>query len=460
MESIDHDMYIRIDEILSIENEFKEFNTPLVNHPEPELYSKIDPKELKNVFSYDSNKPISKSDEFLILDSIWSIPFELFTKFEDPSHGIYFSIFYNEFSNVLMPVKGNDRNPVRDILLSYAMRKDYLYYAILASGSRYSHQNSFLEKDQLQYSIFMKKTSQMLDDLTFIQNYKPQNDAVTYEVVHHKLEPLLLTILLLTSDNAASMEQTWRGHLRGAKELLQKVFLNKTFPITKTLIFCKNWFSSFEILAGLGAPYGGTLVQETELESLIINVDSLNEITVLKSLNIVNEDNYNYLFGFHNDLLPPLLSLIHLIRSIFKKEVKSFSSNEIFSLINQFQNNSHVRIGKSINDSCYANAGLLTIFTKFLEIPITNPVNQELVHKILGQIEILLKDETNSYQLMLLHWPVLVAGLNCNSDRYIIDTFFEVLIRLGAGSAKHTLNKIKRTWNHESDTDYVDIVTY
>jgi hypothetical protein len=31
---------------------------------------------------------------------------------------------------------------------------------------------------------------------------------------------------------------------------------------------------------------------------------------------------------------------------------------------------------------------------------------------------------------------------------------------LGSGSAKHAFEKIKKTWNHESSDDEVDIVTY
>jgi hypothetical protein len=261
------------------------------------------------------------------------------------------------------------------------------------------------------------------------------------------------------------MEHSWRGHLRGAKELLQKVFVEKLFPETKILVFCKCWFTSFEILAGLGAPYGGTLVEEKEIESLVISIDSQYEVAILKSLKIVDEDNYNFLFGFHNNLLPPLLKLISLIRLNLKDDGK-LKGKQIFALISEFEalsNSSAPAYWKLVSHCCYSDAALLTILTKFLKVPSSINAVQELVHGVLNKLDYILSSDTvRPYELLLPHWPILVAGLNCVSeeDKYKIEKLFRLLDSLGSGSAKHAFEKIKKTWNHESSDDEVDIVTY
>lgn len=85
---------------------------------------------------------------------------------------------------------------------------------------------------------------------------------------HHtwtEIEGLLLTVLVLTTIFASanvkpSNLDSWRAHLRGAKDLLLNCILSYNGPImTSGLALAKTWYFAIEATAGISIPLGGTL---------------------------------------------------------------------------------------------------------------------------------------------------------------------------------------------------------
>jgi hypothetical protein len=482
LELIDHDISTKMDQVIS----FDESLNPFVTSPydDPDLASRIDYSLLQTPYGGDHINPTR--EYILHSDTIYQFPLECFLSLKDMSHKRYFDTFFTEFSEILMPLRSSiGINTIRDILIQYSMRKDYLYFAILASGARFLYRKTMFEDDQKNCAIFMRKTLEMLNDFTFIQSFcKNPHDKANNHIVSHTLEPLLLTILLLTSDNASSMKDSWRGHLKGAKELLQKVFVDEIFPKSKVLIFCKCWFTLFEVLAGMTAPYGGTLIKKFEIQRLALDVNNEDEVKVLNELHIVRPDGFNLVFGFHNSLLPPLIKIIEKIRSGSDPSSRSLVDSEfVFSLISELNQcklynvrGSETRFSWSdaIHHS-HIQAALLTVMTRFLQVPSMNIVVQELTDSILNTSnsglhtssdQSLTSTRTNypEFNLMMVQWPLLTAGLNSVTadQQYKVETMFRLLAEWGSGSAKFALDKIRRAWNNEHTQGMleVDIVTY
>jgi hypothetical protein len=482
LELIDDDISTKMDQVIS----FDEILNPFVTSPynNPDLASRVDYSLLQTPYGGDHIHPTR--DHILHSDTIYQFPLECFLSLKNMSHKRYFDTFFIEFSEILMPLRSSiGTNIIRDILIQYSMRKDYLYFAILASGARFLYRKTMFEEDQKNCAIFMRKTLEMLNDLTFIQSFcKNPQDKVKNHIVSHTLEPLLLAILLLTSDNASSMTDNWRGHLKGAKELLRKVFVDEIFPKSKVLIFCKCWFTLFEVLAGMTAPYGGTLVKTLEIQRLALDVNSEYEVKILNELHIVRPDGFNFIFGFHNSLLSPLIKIIEKMKSDSDPSSRFLVNSEfVFPLISELNqcglyNVRGSETGFSWSEAVHhshVQAALLMVMTRFLQVPSENIVVQELTDSILNTTNSGLQTSSDQnltatrinypeFNLMMVQWPLLTAGLNSVTadQQYKVETMFRLLAEWGSGSAKFALDKIRRAWNNEHTQGMleVDIVTY
>lgn len=499
LEIMDDDLSLQMDK--AIEQHIEGFfgSSPL---PSTITRLQVKPELLKPIYNSPGRSPdqVTSPRDILSTTTIFHFPTNCFQSLDiDPSHKKYLDLFYTEFSEILMPLRSCDEaNTIRDILLQYSLRKDYLYFAVLSSGARIAYKSSNLDEDEQYFTNFLKKTSGLLSDYKYIQTYCSTEPPVTSpqpnKIVNDVLEPLLLTILLLTSDNASSMKQSWRGHLRGAKELLLRVFVENKLPQTKVLIFCKAWFVLFEVLAGLSAPYGGTLVKSSGdvakdralLE--LMSWDSETEIEALRELRMITEEGFIFTLGFHTGLLSPLFKLIEMMR---RADVNTPPSSEIFGLITEFEKFRNVHPTSASGSEkiviwfeavhqSYIDAALLTIISQFLRITTSpmavNPVIQELSHSVLTRANCLLTPETDrisQFKLMMDQWPLLTAGLHSvtREDRAKAQSIFQLLTDLGSGSAKYSLQKMKRAWARTAGFDpmggsssegpeEVDIVTY
>lgn len=193
-----------------------------------------------------------------------SVPLD-FIKITKPHEKLYLEEFYNEFSGVILPFNAYDEttstymNPARDILLTCASRETYLLAAILAQGAKTSFKMSGIQEDEKAYCFYLSKCLQLLGPA--LDNNKSNEGGNN---LTSNIEAVLLTVLLLTSANASNTKQNWRAHLRGAKDILLKYTTNsnknkklKSIRTSPILVFCKYWYISIEILAGLSSEYGG-----------------------------------------------------------------------------------------------------------------------------------------------------------------------------------------------------------
>lgn len=428
-----------------------------------------------------------------------------------PEERQFLQEFYLEFANIILPFNAYDRplqayfNPVRDILLKCASKEPFLLAAIMAQGARSSLAKSSNADEEEAYYQYLLRCLKLLGPALGHASSK-NGLALTSNI-----EAVLLTVLLLTSSNAANAKQNWRPHLKGAKDLLLKHTTNRSnVRNSKVLIFCKYWFMSFEILAGLGLTRGGTIHLEAELD-LLLNLQDQFELQTLIDLGIVLPNGFNLIVGFHCELIHPLRDLVKLLNKVRQnKFYVRLETSEYVRLLAEFHRQLNVTFinKKAIFDinelpekvipdghlleavtvdskpfviswmdtsqQLYCLAATLTLLTEFLQLPYSSPQVQELTYRMTMLLSCIIP-RVNSplfikYSTLMIQWPLLVAGLNCvrDSDQYLVTEFFNSTTKLGAGSAGHSMNQLRRVWRkHHSgsmddsgDESPVDVVNY
>lgn len=428
-----------------------------------------------------------------------------------PQEMLFLQEFYLEFANVILPFNSYDRslqayfNPVRDILLKCASKEPFLLAAILAQGARSSYSKSGAAEDEEAYCQYLLRCLKLLGPALGHATGK-NGLALTPNT-----EAVLLTVLLLTSSNAANTKQNWRPHLKGAKDLLIKQTTNGPHVRnSKVLVFCKYWFMSFELLAGLGLTLGGTIHLEEELALLLNTLDS-NELQVLTELGLILPNGFNLIVGYHLDLINTMRDLIKSLNKVRRdKYYAADESAEYIRLLSEFHHhlNTHFvdkqpvldmdkfpdrsipdglllesvtvetkRMAISwmdISQRLYCLAGIITVMRNLLKITYDSPAVQDLVGQMTGLLSSILKSSESplmiKHAIMMVQWPLLVAGLSAvkDSDRNLVTEFFASAAKVGAGSAGHSMNHLRRIWNKRDsgavvDTDEespVDIVNY
>lgn len=428
-----------------------------------------------------------------------------------PEERVLLQEFYLEFADIILPFNAYDRalqcyfNPVRDILLRCASKEPFLLAAVLAQGARSAFLKNGVAEDEEAYYMYLLRCLKLLGPALGDASEKDGLALIS------NIEAVLLTVLLLTSSNAANAKQNWRPHLKGAKDLLLKHTTNRSHTRnSKVLIFCKYWFVSFEILAGLGLKLGGTVKLDAELD-LLLNFQDPYECQVLTELGLVLPNGFNLLGGYHNeciDHLRDLIKLLNRVRTNGKSHTPS-DSTEYIRLLSEFHKQRNVEF---VNKKCFMDAqefaggifppGLLldpiavgpkriviswmdtsqqlyslaatiTIMTDFFQMRYDSPQVQDLTSRLTSLLSFLSHlTETpllNRCSLMMIQWPIVVAGTNLmkESDKCLVTNLFQAAAKIGAGSAGHSLNRMQRIWrNHDvgtvesEDESHVDVVTY
>lgn len=400
------------------------------------------------------------------------------------SEKTYLHEFYREFANIILPFNAYDAhtrqffNPARDILLKCAHREPFLLAAILAQGARSVFTKSANPDDEQAYYSYLLRCLKLLGPALGDAGEKNGLALVA------NIEAVLLTVLLLTSSNAVNARQNWRPHLRGAKDLLLKH--NKNRPLTKkskVLIFCKYWFVSFEILAGLGSKNGGTVHVDEELD-LLLNYADPYEVQVLTELGLILPNGFNLIGGYHNDCVPHLRDLIKLLNksraakaqasengkttqlqdanpgsSSKKKFISACQSTECIRLLGEFERarnkvffsqnpvmspddfpngvipQNHLLDSATvagtrkivswadISQQLYCFAAVITILTDFLGVPHDSAPVQELTKGLLDLISFVEPPNNEpvlfKYSVLMVQWPALVAGLNAIEPEHV-----------------------------------------
>ncbi|CAI5756946.1 unnamed protein product [Candida verbasci] len=411
----------------------------------------------------------------------------------------YLSEFYNTFAPQILPFGALDpitqtySNPIRDVLLKYGAKEPFLLSAILSQGAKIVYEKTKNQKDLDNYGSYLSNCLRLLGPALSKNRdkFNVKDDLIS------NIETILLTVLLLTSSNATTSKQSWRPHLKGAKDIIIKA-TNSKINASKTLILCKVWFADFEILAGLSSHLGGTLKTDDELNS-IINFDDDYIKQVLTQYGMLQENNFNIMFGYDNDLiylfrdltkilnkkrespkrfiLNNSLEYIRLISGFYQHYQKVYSSksckvddsNLFYNLVDTiyFQDNTSIRISwMDISQQAFALAGLITMFASILLDPPESPHIQDLNSKLIKLIEpfenaIDFNRLTFTNALSMIQWPIIIAGLNCTSEddhqKSIIINFFKICFKLGSSSAEIAIKRIEKLWNlRKNGLEYVN----
>ncbi|KAK6463021.1 fungal-specific transcription factor domain-containing protein [Scheffersomyces coipomensis] len=423
----------------------------------------------------------------------------------------YLAEFYNEFAQQILPFGAYDVqqgfyfNPIRDVILSFASKEPYILAAVLAQGAITVYRRTKSPKDLEANGSYLSTCLKFLGPaLSRNRDKKVKDDLVS------NIERILVTVLLLTSSNAATTKQSWRPHLKGAKDIILKATSGK-IRSSKTLILCKLWFADFEILAGTSSHLGGTLKSDEELD-LVINFNNPYELSVLREFGIFQDNGFNIMFGYRNEMAYLFRDLLKILnqRRILGKDFIASDSSDYLRLLAGFYNEYNIRFVSSadnirvddtlngnlpdlidiihtdgkdmaiswmdISQKSYALAGILTIFTTLLKNPFDAPHIQDLNNKLLSLIGFIedcenFSDQILKYSLSMIQWPMSVAGLNCidEDQRNLLLKFFTTSAELGSGSAVVALKMIKKSWNaidrgeqynESTDENLEDVVAY
>ncbi|QPG77341.1 hypothetical protein FOA43_004750 [Brettanomyces nanus] len=412
------------------------------------------------------------------------------------NHKKYLEYFCDDFARVICPLTPTpDLNPAKDILLYYARDNNYLLCAVLSCGALQLHRKSHDPRDEANYCNYLSTCIQLLSSV-----------LADEAKIKEKIEPMILTILLLTSYTAMSNIQKWRPHLKAVKELLaayvppaDKSSLDSAY----VMAFCRAWYTSIEVIAGLTAPHGGTAESEDEIDSIIFDIPNLK--FYLEGMRISRKDDFNILYGYTNRLAMTLQKTVKYMRRVraYREELKhnpyakpdidleeygkmfqEIWQNEKFYVISKdgiiprdhfmhpdnnsepppgFQPLSSEAIEKivlktgeevciswyDISHQSFVWAAILVMLSMMAQLPKKHYMVQQAVHKVLDLMVFLhSKNRITGYVLMLLQCSMYITGLNCinTEDRRLVLKFFDNLNVMGNVSASVNTEKLKRKW--------------
>ena len=413
-----------------------------------------------------------------------------------PHEKLYLEEFYTHFAHIILPFCSWDEttntyvNPARDILLQRAAKEPFLLAAVLAQGAKTSFVRHGNEADEEAYCSYLSKCLKLLGPALGNGDEKETVD------LRSNIEAVLLTVLLLTSANASNLKQDWRPHLRGAKDLLLKYTSNnRKWRNSKILVFCKYWFVSFEVLAGISSSKGGTLKTNSEIDSLM-NPGNRYEIQVMKDLGFIKENGFNILYGYHNSCVAHLRDLVKILNKIRQNETVDafeilrvvadlYKQTEIeFINKNGIMSPSDLRPGQpttghllervfvnkqekilSWMDIChqaYVLGGVLTLLTKGLNTPYDSPAVQQITSILVSFVEVLVTVPERPAAIkcagMMIQWPLLVAAMNCKGEerRFTMMKFFKNSSQNGSGGAQIALRRTKKIWSQRDNGEPID----
>lgn len=423
-------------------------------------------------------------------------------------HSYYLSMFYHSFSTLMSPLKPNPSlNPVRDILLKYALKENYLLFCVLACGAKSALRESSKIQDSEAYYSYLST------GLSKLKEYSSDEKKIA-----EKIESMLLTLLLLIGDCASSKYLKWREHLDGAKQLLKKTKLK-----SDTINFCRNWFTLYEILAGITNNKGGSFSSSDGVElNFFINNDS-KYLESLRRLDMIDDKHFNFVSGHIIELdivYREIIKILNNIRSLRKQGIVKkneshlnytvvpsvVSLKEIHRLISMIEDlQEKIIIDKSIyispnhplhnfrpnnpdksssidtrtlktgqtitlslfdiSHQTHTIGAKLVLLTSIMELPKTSILVQETVKQGLSYIRFLEElDGFDNICISHLHFPMSQIGKHCieSRDQALVEKFMKIAHGMGLYSANHNLDKLKKIWKNEDidEDDEQDFLTW
>lgn len=298
MQNLNDIVSMKLNDSVMLNESLKDYDFPDLDIPEL----------LPSIQNHASSVPISFLVNNVIQFNINITAFKL-----GGTHDEYLRIFYNDCLNSIAPFFQNQGNPLRDILLSFARNESYLLSAILAIGASIAHRKSNKLEDEKSYCAYLSHCLNLLGE----QFHNESN-------VLNKIEPIILTVILLAWDCIYTMNSQWRSHLKGVTDLFKKI---KKGDSTKVLNVAKCWFKVMETFASISTVLGGSFSDE-DLE-LIFDPYDYQYVDSLKFLNVMTPLNeFNLLRGHKEDLDIVIREVIRSLNSIRSRQKEDIAGKD------------------------------------------------------------------------------------------------------------------------------------
>lgn len=390
-------------------------------------------------------------------------------------------------------------NPLRDTILTHANNSPFLQAMLFAQGAMLAHRSTGSVKDRTSCHFYLSTCLRLLEP-----ELSKTHDEISNDQLASNIEAILITVLLLTASNAAATTQNWRPHLKGAKDLiLRSIKTGK--QLTKTFIICKHWFLALELLAGISTRQGGTVSSNDELDSLI-NVNDPFEVSVLQAQNVFGDNGFNIFLGYHNDCIYYFRDLVKILNKKRSPTTNFIASDteEYVRLLSYFYLQlNYVFVDKNcildvpgpnmylvdkailnnqtkyiswmdVSQQCYSYAAIITILKRLFQLPFDCPQIQGINNKLLDVVAFMnrcngLPNEVYTNSILMIQWPMLVAGRNCIQEgKEQVRIFFTLAANNGSGSAEIALQRLTKLWDkrtkeldYDSDEDSdLDVISY
>ncbi|KAI5901204.1 Lysine biosynthesis regulatory protein LYS14 [Candida parapsilosis] len=439
-----------------------------------------------------------------------NIPYD-YIKLKTEDERRYMTQFYEDFASQILPFGADYKdggslysNPFRDVIMKYAARETYLLAAVLSQGARLAselqHDDKSRQRDMDNCGNYLSTCLKLLGPALSRNQEKQVKGDLTSNI-----ESILVTVLLLASSSASNERQSWRPHLKGAKDIIIKATSSK-IRSSPTLIVCKLWFADFEILAGLSSELGGTLRTREEMD-VVLNFDDPYEQSVLREFGLIQDDGFCIVMGYHIDCLeyfkeisdflrrkrnnpeevPDPLQCAKLIGGFHSQYNKTFATIEtrpdgqtahglLCDMVHKSNGKLEMISWSDISQQAYSLAGLVTVFTRMLEIPVNSPQVKGLVARLVFLVKVFENSISQGnmrfpFAFSMIQWPMSIAGFACTetSEHSVTENFFRLCYRTGSYSANLTLERIKKVWelrvagksvDNVDDGVNVDRITY
>lgn len=229
-------------------------------------------------------------------------------------HDDYLKVFFHDCLDTIAPFFQNQGNPLRDIILSFARNESYLLSATLAVGASIAHRKSDKLEDERNYCAYLSHCLSLLGE-----QFQNESNVLT------KIEPIILTVIMLAWDCINTMNSQWRSHLKGVTDLFKKINSGNS---SKVMNVAKCWFKVMETFASVSTVLGGSVTDEDDLD-LIFDPYDYQYVDSLKFLNIMTPLNeFNLLRGHKEDFDLVIKEVIKALTSIRRSEKNCLSEGE------------------------------------------------------------------------------------------------------------------------------------
>ncbi|CCD22730.1 Lys14p NDAI_0A05750 [Naumovozyma dairenensis CBS 421] len=290
MQNLNDMVNMKLNDSFLLNEDFHEFNLPDLIIP-----------ELMGPAPLPSTVPIS----FLINDTI-IFNTDVTSLKLDGIHDKYLKVFYYDCLDSIAPFFQEQANPLRDILLSFAKKESYLLSALLAIGASITYRRSNNLEDEKNYCAYLSHCLSLLGE-----QFQNESNVI------HKIEPIILTVIMLAWDCIYTMNSQWRSHLKGVTDLFKKINAGKS---SKVINVAKCWFKVMETFASVSTVLGGSIMDDNDLD-VIFDPYDYQYVDSLKYLNIMTPLNeFNLLRGHKEDFDLVIKEVIKGLNSIRRSE--------------------------------------------------------------------------------------------------------------------------------------------